>query len=96
MSIKRFLAPKEVKDYYDIFRFLLDYGMVRTREEAIDALNEFLYRYQNEGLIDEIRDAVQPLIEAYKPALEAFPEINDLGEDTSLPNLLELEYQGEE
>lgn len=95
MSIKRMLAPKEIRDYYDIFRFLLDYNMVINREEAIDTLNDFLYRYQSDGLIDEIREAVQPLIQAYKPALEAVPEINELGEDTSIPNLMEMEYQGE-
>lgn len=95
MTIKRMLAPKEIKDYYDIFRFLLDYHMVLTREEAIDTLNEFLYRYQSDGLIDEIQEAVQPLVMAYKPALEAVPEINDQGQDTSIPNLMEMEYLGE-
>lgn len=95
MSIKRFLNPKEIKDYYDIFRFLLDYNMVMNREEAIDVLNEFLYRYQSEGMIDEIREAVTPIVEAYSPALDRFPSINDFGEDTSIPNLLEMEYPGE-
>ena len=95
MSIKRFLNPKELKDFYDIFRFLLDYNMVLTREEAIDVLDSFLYRYQSEGMIDEIREAVTPLVDAYTPALDRFPNINDFGEDTSVPNLLEMEYPGE-
>lgn len=92
MTVKRFLNPKSMKDYFDIFRFLLVYNMVMTREEAMDTLNEFLYRYQSDGLIDEITEAVTPLVNLFLPEMELGPQESFDTEGVNLPDLSEIEY----
>jgi hypothetical protein len=67
----------------------------KSNRERAKRYGDFIAQIDAEYLISDLERMTDGEYEAYTPAMDRFPSINDFGEDTSIPNLLEMEYTGE-